>query len=159
MRKWSYENLAESKESGQSTIDSTQSLCQLVIADAIPNEVYTFETDSLFIQASKISYDDNDYNDYCGNNHVILSDDYTYDVSLNGSTNIDCTLMITNDNLYLLSLIAIEQSNSSKSFETDFVLLDLVPETQSASATKSNNYSDSIDNILLSKSDNMWDKH
>ena len=42
----------------------------IVIADAIPNEVHTFETDSLYIQSSEIAYDDD--GDYFWEKYILI---------------------------------------------------------------------------------------
>ena len=70
LKLFTHENLTQLKQSGASTIDSTKTLCQLVIADAIPNKVHTFETDSLCIQSSKIAYDDD--GDYFWEKYILI---------------------------------------------------------------------------------------
>ena len=148
IREWSNEDLEQSKSSGEATIGSTQTICQLVMASSIPSESITFKTDSFLIEASKISYDI-DYNEYCGANIVTVSDEYVYAVSLNATVNMDCVLMITDYNLYLLSPDSIYQYNNytsySDPFQTNFVLLDIKRE---------NSYNTTINtDIIVSKSD------
>ena len=123
MRKWSDENTLESIASGQSMIDITTITSQLTIASYIPTESVIFETDSLTVQSSKIS-SDIEYNKYCGTignaNIVRLSDEYIEFKSQNSSENMDCTFMVTKDNLYSLSTISNE--NDSWIFNSNFVV-------------------------------------
>lgn len=119
----------------------------------IPTEFVSFKTDSLFIEASKISYDIN-YNKYCGGNTVIVSGEYVFAASLNGTVNMDCILMITDYNLYLLSRESIYEYNNyasySDPFKANFVLLDI---TREILVRDYNKTAINTDSITLSKSD------
>ena len=155
MRKWSDENTLESIESGQSMIDITTITSQLTTASYIPKESVIFETDSLTVQSSKIS-SDIEYNKYCGTignaNIVRLSDEYIEFKSQNNSEHMDCTVMVTKDNLYSLSTISVE--NDSLTFNSNFVLLDIVSQKESA-ANSLNTSKDTNQgkDIVLSQSD------
>ena len=122
-REWSDETLDQSKESGQSTIESMTTLSQLVIASHIPSEFYVFETESMKIQTSKIAID-MDFNSYCGNiyldNIVTISNDYIDQVSQNGRYNMDCIFMTTKKNVHLLSIESISQYNNLYSKPNSF---------------------------------------
>ena len=136
MRKHSTEDENEGKANGQSTIDLSTTITQLVVASFIPSESIVFTTESMVVQASKIALD-MDYNSYTYD-QIRLSDEYIQIKSDNGNENMDCTVMITNDNLHSLSLESLN-SNDSESFYTNFILLDITPETQSASRADSSN--------------------
>lgn len=147
MRKWSNEDLNESKQSGQSTIDSTTRTSHLVIVSYIPGEGYTFSTDSLAVRTNKISASI-DWNKYCNiesdddsySENVQLSDQFIGFKSYNGTENMDCTLMITNDNLYILSLASntayfdtnntVYHNYNHTSFESNFILVDVTTSSQ-----------------------------
>ena len=153
MREWSNENSDESKSSGQSMIDTTIMVSQLVIADYIPTEIATFTTKSMNISTSKITLDI-DYNEYCGKGSVEVSEAYMKIKSDNGTQSMDCTFMTTNKNLYFLSIESIDtyinQTNKNDPFQSDYILLDITSEENTASVSTSNN---ETDNIILDPSD------
>ena len=158
MREWSNEDLDESRSSGQSTIDLTVIVSQLVITNYLPTEFTSFETDTLNISTSKISFDI-DYNEYCGEESVRLSDKYIEIISDNGTQSMDCTFMKTSKNLYLLSIESVNtytnETNKQNPFQSNFVLLDITSQNDSASVRVSNGSDshDSEDEIVLNPSD------
>ena len=158
MREWSDEDVVESKSSGQSTIDLTVIVSQLVIANYLPTEFTSFETDTINITTSKISFDI-DYSEYCGTGSVRLSDKYIEIKSDNGTQYMDCTFMKSSKNLYLLSIESVStytnQTNKQNPFQSNYVLLDITSQDDSASVLVSNGsvLGDSDDTILLDPSD------
>ena len=154
LRSWSNENVEESLRSGQSMIDTSTIVSQLVIASYIPTESVTLETESMQIESSKISLNI-DYNSYCGGESVVLSNQFVTSKAQNGTEYMDCTVMTTESNLYILSVEAINALNATDSFQSNFVLLDVTSESLSAAAiindTDDNN--DNDDEVLLTQCD------
>lgn len=162
MREWSNENTEQSSQSGVSTVATIQTVSQLVTANYISSEIITFETQSMTIEASKISSDIN-YNKYCGRDAVTLSDEYIQSVSYDGNEDMICTFITTNYNLHLLSLESIYEFNNGTSydnpFQTNFVSLDITSDNNTAannlnfSKNENNNYNNNNNEIIVSKSD------
>ena len=125
-------------ENGQTMIDTTETVTQLLLGFAIPGETYLIETESLIVEATKISpsvYDICGVNSF---NSLQLSQEFVNAklIDVKNSTDfLDCTIMITHDNLYFSSsqnsIIDFEQFDNN-TFIGDFVLVDVTAEIAGA---------------------------
>ena len=131
MRRISDESSDASLSNGETIITSTTSVTNLLLKQSIVGEIFPFESTTFSIQASKISSGNfdacsiattNDNNVY--GNTVEISQELANDRSNNGETNVDCTIMISEDNVYDTS-IGTTYSDEQIYF-SNFVLLDVV---------------------------------
>ena len=100
IRKFSNESGNVATDNGQSMVDITYNVSNLVLVNAIPGETYHFETDRLNTQVTKISLSNFDsVENICGDqvtDTLILSHEFVEISSNNGSDLLDCTVMSIN---------------------------------------------------------------
>ena len=124
MRLISDETSEQALESGSRMVTSTISITNLVLISGVPGEYHDFTSDNLNVKAAKISaseYSECNGDTY-GNADVSLSQQLVDLRSQNGLDYMDCTLMLTYDNIYDS---AIESTNE---FQGKFVLIDVTGE-------------------------------
>ena len=125
MRYWTNETQENATTNGQSFVDITQTASSLVLVDSIPGQNYTFKTDKIEVVMAKIRQ--NNYS-IC-NTHVsdydmiYLSQEFVDIRSNNGEDYMDCTVMVSNDNVYESRDFITNGSISS--WQSYFVLLNV----------------------------------
>ena len=88
------------------------------------------------VEVSKISID-TDYDSLCGGDTIELSQEFIISKSFNGTQLMDCTSILTESNLYILSRQSLHEYESidhNTLFVSNFVLFDVTPANQSASS-------------------------
>ena len=131
-------NTSSGRQMGQSIVDTSVQLSQLVVKSSVPSEYYTFETTSLNTEVMKISgsnYDECSGSHISNNgiNLIVLSNEFISNKLENSQTNgtqtnLDCTIMTATSNVFGTFFDTSNNSNSSniqEQFYTEYVLLDV----------------------------------
>ena len=150
MRKYSNETNTSAILFGQTTIDATLKVSELLLDLSIPGESFEIETKLFNFEATKIS---TTTYQLCAPNTVTLSQEFVQ-IKANGSESnyLDCVVMLTESNLY-----QVNQKDNTNKFQSHFVLLDVLENERSANAnnrrlsdhdTESQSYNDSESNWL-----------
>lgn len=127
-RESSLENLTIGIINGQTTIDLTVVLSQLLLDSSLPGESYSISTGNdginIVVESSKIT---ETLYEACGQETgvVYLSEELLSQRSNNGSDFMDCSIIYSNANLHALSQIAIDEIGSA--FDASFLNIDILP--------------------------------
>ena len=150
-RESSVENLTTSIVNGQTTIDASVATSQLLLHSSLPGESYVIEATNveIIVDCGKISVDV--YN-ACGQHQgriVHLSDELLQQRSNNGSNFMDCSVMYSEQNLYALSDIAVNDVDVP--FETTYLNVEILNENSSDSIFSTSEVASNVEYPSLSE--------
>ena len=163
LRQTSYETSAESQSNGQLVIDIVSTVSQLLLASMIPGQLYTFNIGEFDFTSAKISqYDYQICSDDRSDNDITLSQELLDKRSNNGSNHVDCTIMISPQNVYQSECGAKNDSNYGEhvtDWQSNFVMLEVEPELGSNLVANEQELLNACEPVVISfrsSNDSFW---
>lgn len=124
MRRITNESIDTAKHNGQIVINSTKIVVSLLLNDSVPGESYMITTDTMNVKAAKISMD---RYDECSEIETESSLEFDLPPELmkiqsnNGKNYMDCSVMLSIDNLYGIY----QNYSKTNTWQSEFVMIDV----------------------------------